>query len=114
MTSENLTSSDGDQMATQSLNYSADQESSAPHSLTSLANDAPLSALLKQFPRGFSTIDEGQKFVKQLQAMRLSPQTLRSALQNESQEIEKQVRPRKASTVKKTQAKVEDILKGLV
>jgi hypothetical protein len=68
---------------------------------------------MDRFPRGFSSIEEGQAFVKKLQALRLSPATLRSALQAESNEIEKKVgkRPRSPS---KPKISTDDVLKGLI
>jgi len=65
-------------------------------------------------PRGFSTIEEGQAFVKKLQSLRLSPPTLRSALLEESNELEKRVPRRRQPKVNKTQQKVDDLLKDLI
>jgi hypothetical protein len=77
----------------------------------SLDFDAPLLALINKFPRGFSNIEEGQKFVKELQTLRLVPTTLRSKLQEESNLLEKiNPRPKRQKKVPQT---ADDILKGL-
>jgi hypothetical protein len=78
-------------------------------------SDAPLLAFINKFQRGFSNIEEGQQFVKELQTLRLSPPTLRAALKAESDAIEgrRPVRARKRSSPKPPQT-AEDILKGLL
>lgn len=112
MTSENLTSPDGNLMETKSSQSSLSEENFPKDSVN--VSDTPLFALLEQFPRGFSTIEEGQAFVKKLQSLRLSPPTLRSALLEESNELEKRVPRRRQPKVNKTQQKVDDLLKDLI
>jgi hypothetical protein len=65
--------------------------------------------MINKYPRGFSTIAEGQAFVKDLQALRLVPTTLRAKLSEESNTIAKRspVRPRKPKMT------ADDILAGL-
>lgn len=111
--SENLISPDGNLMETKSSPSSPSEETSQKDSVN--ASDTPLFALLEQFPRGFLTVEEGQAFVKKLQSLRLSPPTLRSALLEESNELEKR-RPRRSGSpkVNKTQQKVDDILKDIL
>jgi hypothetical protein len=109
MTSETSESPVTDQMQMTSLQSSSNDETSQKDS--SLDSDAPLLALLNKYPRGFATIEEGQKFVKDLQTLRLVPTTLRAKLQEESHKIEK-VRPvRKRQPAKKLSA--DDILASI-
>jgi len=76
-----------------------------------LDSDAPLLALLNKYPRGFSSIEEGQKFVKDLQTLRLVPTTLRAKLQEESHKLEKLKPARRKAPAKKLSA--DDILASL-
>ena len=77
-------------------------------------SDAPLLELLRRFPRGFSNIEEGQSFVKQLQTLRLSPATFRSMLQKESEDIERKRPTRlRVSRTKKPPMNAQDILNSL-
>lgn len=112
MTLENSTSPDGNPTETKSSLSLSNEETSPKDSAN--ASDTPLFALLEQFPRGFSTIEEGQAFVKKLQSLRLSPPTLRSALLEESNELEKRLPRRSKPKVNKTQQKVDDILKDIL
>jgi hypothetical protein len=107
MTSENSESPVTDQMQMTSLQSSSSDETSQKDS--SLDSDAPLLALLNKYPRGFATIEEGQKFVKDLQTLRLVPTTLRAKLQEESHKIER-VRPAKRKTKKLS---ADDILASI-
>jgi hypothetical protein len=109
MISETSESPVTDQMQMTSLQSSSSDENLQKDS--SLDSDAPLLALLNKYPRGFATIEEGQKFVKDLQTLRLVPTTLRAKLSEESHKIEK-VRPtRKRAPAKKLSA--DDILASL-
>jgi hypothetical protein len=55
---------------------------------------------MRKYPHGFTNIEEGQKFVKDLQTLRLVPTTLRSKLQEESNTLERKTpRPKKAPRV---------------
>ncbi len=109
MTSENLTSTDTSPTDQQSSKSSQTQD----QLLTTNSNDFnnPLSALLVQFPRGFSTVEEGQAFVKRLQQLRKVPTTLKAELQKESDELEQKM-PRR--TKKTSQTKVDGLLEGLL
>jgi hypothetical protein len=109
MTSETSDSPVTDQMRMTSLQSSSNEDPLAQNK--SLDSDAPLLALLNKYPRGFSSIEEGQKFVKDLQTLRLVPTTLRASLQETSHKIGK-TRPAKArKAVKKMSA--DDILAGI-
>lgn len=107
MTSETSESLITEQMQMTSLQSSSSDDQSLENK--SLDSDAPLLALLNKYPRGFASIEEGQKFVKDLQTLRLVPTTLRASLQETSHKIEK-VRPRRKA-VKKMSA--DDILAGI-
>lgn len=115
MNSEPTTSTPTAATTTQSSPSSPNPETSTQTNFTgsnSLASDGPLLALLRKFPRGFSTIAEGQEYVRTLQALRLNPMTLRAKLQEESNEIEK--RTPKRQKVTKAKVSMDDVLKGLL
>jgi hypothetical protein len=111
MTSENVELKTSESMETKSSTSSLVLDPLASNSAN--ASDAPLLALLQEFPRGFSTIEEGQKFVKRLQQIRLVPTTLKASLQEESNEIAKRF-PKKKRGPTKQQTEVDDVLKGLI
>ena len=109
MTSETSESQSSDQMQMTSLQSSSSDDPSVQNK--SLDSDAPLLALLNKYPRGFASIAEGQAFIKDLQALRLVPTTLRSKLLEESNKIERTKPTRKRAPVKKLTA--DEILAGL-
>src|SRR5215831_16623315 len=77
----------------------------------SLVSDAPLLAFIDKYPRGFSNRAEGQAFVKDLQALRLVPTTLRAKLSEESNQIAKRSpRPKRVAAPKMS---ADDIIASL-
>jgi len=109
MTSENSESQPTDQMQMTSLKSSSSDDPSVQSNL--LDSDAPLLALLNKYPRGFASIEEGQKFVKDLQTLRLVPTTLRASLQETSHKIERTKPVRRKAPAKKLSA--DDILASI-
>jgi len=108
VTSETSTSPASDQTPTISSQSSSKDVPS--QTISSLDSDAPLLAFLKRYPRGFSTIEEGQKFVKELQTLRLVAPTLKAKLAEESGEIAKRQPAVKRIRVERKPMSADDIL----
>jgi len=75
-----------------------------------VVSDGPLLDFIDKYKRGFANIAEGQAFVKDLQALRQVPTTLRAKLSEESNTLAKRV-PRPKRVAPKMSA--EDIIASI-